>query len=455
MNDNEDERLLTAEARAACDAVEPPARFAEGVVAAWQRERRPARRFRWPVALASALTLAMAAAFLLWLQPPSWPGARGDRVVAARTTLALGRRASAVAEAGSSLAWQTTADGTTRVQQRAGDVFYRVDKGGPFVVSTAAGDVTVLGTCFRVEALPMDKRLAMAAGLGAMAATTLLVTVYEGRVLLANEHGRAQIGAGERGTASGAGAPRSLADEALGQKLAQLAKPMAPPAADATRADLLRRDADQRAELAQLRAELRLSRGPLGAPFGENAPGEDFFKPSQAEAQLLAKSCTVRADGPNLSSTPDTMSDEMARAASVNDEERAQFDRVTADFTRSMNDQVRSLYVEVTGDKTGAEALTPQAMMNEIHDKVPSASAKEAYWRLSQERAGLLAPPTDTSGASAFERFLRLQAGGGDAYESALGAAIGVDRAHSLRTAQGGWQTRYVNSVGCPSGHQN
>lgn len=457
MNDDDHEPLLTADERAAFVAQEPSPRFAERVVDAWQRERPPRPRRLRPLALGGVLTVALAAAFVLWLRPPRLPmrAASGDQIVATRTTVPLGRRAIAVAEAGSALAWQLTADGRMRVQQRAGDVFYRVDHGGPFVVSTVAGDVTVLGTCFRVEVRPMDKRLMMAAGVGAAVATTLLVSVYEGRVLLANEHGRAELRAGERGTAVAGGAPTSLGDSEAGQRLAQLAMQLKAPAADVTREELLRRDAEQRAELAKLQAELRASRGAQPrSPFGQE-PGEDFFKPSPAEALQLAKDCTVRSDGPNITSTPDNMSDETAREAGVNDEERAQFNRVTADFTKSTIDQVRSLYVEVTGDKSGAETLAPEAMMHEIRDKVPPASAKEAYWRLSQERAGLLTPPTDVSSASAFERFLRLQAGGGDAYESALGAAIGADRAHALRTAHGSWPTRFVNSVGCPAGHKN
>ena len=48
---------------------------------------------------------------------------------------------------------------------------------------------------------------------------------------------------------------------------------------------------------------------------------------------------------------------------------------------------------------------------------------------------------------------MRLLTGAGDEYERELGAAIGPDRAHQLRTAQGGWGSRSVSSMGCPESH--
>src|SRR5204863_4818622 len=60
-----------------------------------------------------------------------------------------GGRAVAVVEAGAELAWTAEADGV-RIDQPRGDVFYRVEHGGPLRVVTPAGEVQVTGTCFRV-----------------------------------------------------------------------------------------------------------------------------------------------------------------------------------------------------------------------------------------------------------------------------------------------------------------
>src|SRR5439155_11126243 len=112
--DNE-EKKLPPEVRAAFTAEEPPAGFAERVVGAWQAERAAGaaapvlpRRRGWSLAVGAA-TLAVAAALLLWMRPPP-PVAVGERVgdhsVSERTTFNVGGRATAVAEGGSALGWK-------------------------------------------------------------------------------------------------------------------------------------------------------------------------------------------------------------------------------------------------------------------------------------------------------------------------------------------------------------
>jgi len=456
MANDEDDKLLTDRQREAFLADEPPAGFAERVAGAWDKERaaRPPRRRGISIAIGAA-TLAAAAAMLLWLRLPAAPSLRGEREVAARETLELGRRALAVAEPGAALSWNIASDGAAHVEQRAGDVFYRVEKGGPFVVSTAAGDVTVLGTCFRVEVRPMekmDKKAMMAATAGALAATTILVSVYEGRVLLANEHGRVELAAGDRGSAPNADAPsRVSATEAAKKAAALAAAPLPPPAAGATREELLKRDAEQRDELAKLRAHVAALEANAIGP-SDRKPGDSFFNPSKDELLQMAKECKLKWDSPSLSLTPETMSDKTASELGVSDEERRQYNKVLADFNAKTLASLRALYLEVTGDKTGADTLTPQAMETEIRSKVPEATMAEAMWRLSHERAGLPVPPEDPRNVPAAERFLRIATGTGDEFERELGAAIGPDRARALRAEHGGWGSRSVSSSDCPPG---
>jgi len=447
------DKLLTPAAREAFAADEPPAGFAERVAAAWGKEQaaRPPRRRGLSIAI-GALTLAAAAAMLFWLRLPPPPASSGERDVAERSTLELGRRAIAVAESGAALSWKVAPDGAARVEQRAGDVFYRVEKGGPFVVSTAAGDVTVLGTCFRVEVRAMDRKAVMAAGAGALAATTILVSVYEGRVLLANEHGRVELAAGERGSAPGVSAPsRASATDAAKKAAALAATPLPPPAAGATREELLKRDAEQRDELAKLRSQVAALEASAIGP-SDRKQGDSFFNPSKDELLQMAKECKLKWDSPSLSLTPETMSDKDATALGANDEERRQYNKVLADFNAKTLASLRALYVEVTGDKAGADTLTPQAMETEIRSKVPDTTMQEAMWRLSHERAGLPVPPEDPRNIPAAERFLRIATGTGDEFERELGAAIGPDRARAFRSEHGGWGSRSVSSSDCPPG---
>ena len=289
----------------------------------------------------------------------------------------------------------------------------------------------------------MANKTAIAASVGALAAATTLVGVYQGRVIA--QH-RAQS------EAVAAHSKTQQTQTRFASSVAAIAARLPPPAESATREELLKRDAEQRAEIVRLRAEVdRLLRpDPFNMPAAWKH-GEDYIKPPKDELVQMAKDCRVRWDSPELAIPPATMRDEFALEAGVSDDERREYNRVAAEFTQNMIAQLRSLYVEVTGDKSGAETLTPDAMMNEIRLKVPEASAQEAYWKLSHERAGLVPASTDTSSASAFERYLRLEQNAGDAFENSLAAVLGADRAHALRTEDGSWGIRMMLG-GCPKG---
>lgn len=115
-------------------------------------------------------------------------------------------------EPGSEVRWTLAGDGNATVNQSQGNVFYRVERGGRFLVETPAGSVRVLGTCFRVE---VDEMKPLKAGMvGAVAGATLaaaaLVTVYEGRVVAASSGTERTVEAGEVARVSSESVPTSL-----------------------------------------------------------------------------------------------------------------------------------------------------------------------------------------------------------------------------------------------------
>ncbi len=135
----------------AYEAPEPSSDLADRVLARIQ-ERRP---HRWPIGAGIATGIAICAAIALFvvLRPKPYAGqVAADK----RTTVRIGARAVAVLENGAELKFTVERNGNTQVVQAKGDVFYRVEPGGPFVVSTPAGQIKVLGTCFRVEVMPMN-----------------------------------------------------------------------------------------------------------------------------------------------------------------------------------------------------------------------------------------------------------------------------------------------------------
>src|SRR5258708_7036385 len=123
----------------AWDPQEPQAGFTERVMADVKKDRQPKKRGR---AFAIGITLvAMAAAAVII--PGRLRTPHGEITADARVQRELGPRVIGVLEPGAHVTWK----GNELVQD-SGDVFYRVEPGGPLVVHTPSGDVNVLGTCF-------------------------------------------------------------------------------------------------------------------------------------------------------------------------------------------------------------------------------------------------------------------------------------------------------------------
>src|SRR5262249_49499248 len=128
----------------------------------------------------------------------------GDVTASARTEIDVGGRARAVLEPSSHVAWSAPED----VSQSSGSVFYRVERGGAsFRVHTPAGDVAVLGTCFRVTLNEdtMNVRELKSSAIGAAASLAAVVVVYEGKVAVSHAGQSIDVAAGETARTSAAG----------------------------------------------------------------------------------------------------------------------------------------------------------------------------------------------------------------------------------------------------------
>jgi RNA polymerase sigma-70 factor (ECF subfamily) len=229
----------------------------------------------------------------------------------------------------------------------------------------------------------------------------------------------------------------------------------APPLAQASRDQLLHRDAVQRAEIAFLRARVReLEQRPGGAPAAaapapSDQPGRPWFDPGAEELARLARECRVRADMPALLRR-DTYSfgPRHPAAAMLAPDQLAEANRVVAELQREVVAELRALYAEATGDDARAAELAPQAMAAELAARSPAGEDSRINQLIAAERAGLPAPPA-AGPTSPLERLRRRLAGLGDETERRLAAAIGETRARALRAAQAGWEERSEAS-GCP-----
>lgn len=450
---SDDEPILDDETLRAWPAVRPPQGFVERVLAARAARSEHGRQsLRWIAgAVGAVVVIATLVVFGLARSPSA--AEKGTIVADERVESAVGTRAVAVAEAGAALSWLVEPDGAARIEQPRGNVFYRVERGGPFVVVTPVGEIRVKGTCFRVEVMDMKigKQALGGAAIGAVAMATILVTVYEGRVLLANEHGQTEVRAGERATFAAVGppGPAAAAREHAASKPKIIVAEAAPPPAGATREQLITRDAAQRREIAELRAHLAELEAEAsgGGPAKQKQGGRSFFAPSKDELLQMAKDCTLQFDMPPLSLEPIKIPPKMAEKLGLTDGERSAIQEVTGEVVARALAQIRAIYVEVTGNAGAAEELSGTSMMREIEDK--AGGTGQAMKLLAAERAGLVPPPADPSARPASERVFRVLQGIGDLVEQELAKRIGPERAHAIRAENDGWQ-QHTKMSGCP-----
>lgn len=479
---NKDLEPLDRADLAALEAPEPPSGFADRVLAArkhsadaapsvepegvfpFAQRSRPARgSWKW-TALVAALGCA-AAVFLTMRRGASLPDASGSALTTDRQTIRLGHRGVAVAEAGTSLSWQVAGrSGEAVVAQKQGHVFYRVDRGGSFAVELPGARIDVAGTCFSVEVIPMTKpsRSALTgAAVGALAAATLVVTVYEGRLLFADDKsGTKELRAGDtavRGPGQAIAVRRQAepGSAGAGAKVAVALRPA--PAADVTRDQLLKRDEEQRSAIASLQGKVAmLERDLLAARKakrsgkGADDDGRPWFDPSVETLQRFAKECRVRYDSPPImGAQPFQVSKKMAARMGLEESDLGTVNKVLAKLHSEFVLNLRKLYIEATGDSSGVESLSPSAMANEIRDKSPKGALARIQQQIARERAGLAQAPADWSKAIPLERYYRLLGAMGDEMEKELGARVGTERARAMREKNNGWGRR-MEYAGCP-----
>lgn len=406
----DDDPGLDRDALAAFAVPSPAAELGDRFAVALAAQR--ARRRRRVLAIAGGGVAFAAAAAIVATLGFSAPraGAEGTLAPSARTTARLGVRGVAVVEAGGRLDWKVAGSGDAAIEQDAGDVFYRVEHGGPFVVSTPAGDVRVTGTCFRVEVEP-----------DAIA----VVTVYEGAVEVRNAHGALAVAAGERAITAAQAAPR-------------VAPPPTLAAAPADAGELAIRDRQQRERIAALEAQLARTTVDRTNPIAMGDVG-DAPRPiemSAGELTALAAQCRFPFDVPPIAGS--TMMDEILDRgediAKLTDVERAAVRRTIDALQPAYQTELAALYRELTGVDAD---LDPATLVIEIEQKSPQAELAAAYQQLAAERAGQRPVRPVTATTSVIERYLRTAVAAADNFERSLAASVGAERARAFRRTWG------------------
>ncbi len=441
------EEKALRELLAAWPAEEPPAGFADRVLAARKRARSAPRR-----GLGLAAVAALVICALLWVRRPS--PAHGRAAPLTRESVPIARRGIAVVEPGAALRWSVAPTGAARVEQERGDVFYRVEPGGPFVVTAGGAEITVVGTCFRVEeAMNVTGRMALSAAAGAIAGA-VVVSVYEGHVQVRSPQGGVELAAGERAEIRPDAAPRAEPMAVSKTLPALLATPVAE-SAQASREELAARDTASRAQIAALQGRVReleverttlasrIATGPIGrggdfepgdSPAAGLPPRDKTHDFTAGELSAMAKQCELRIDTPPLDDTW-KMSPELGARLHLSDDEQAQTTAAVNGVQKSAIAYLRGLYVAATGDQAGADNLNPMTLGQELLHKSRHAEVEEARRKIAQERAGLVPPPADPNSGTIPERYFRFMAGLGDSLQAQLEPVAGAQQAGKLRDA--------------------
>lgn len=293
---------------------------------------------------------------------------------------------------------------------------------------------------------------------GAAIASVALVSVYEGGVVTASPKGELAVGAGETVLLEGGRAPVRKAEPKSGARSAamervdpsrDLAAAEGSPSGSeggvlAPGASLARamKAGDLEAKIEALEKKLAEAKG--------NANKTKTYDLDPAELKEMAQRCELRWDMVGLSADPPDFSESLASEIGLSDDERRVVERAFATSHKRAVDDVRKIYVEVTGDE-GTGSLAAEAMFAEINDKAPEGELKRIFQKLARERAGLEPRPTDLTKTGPVERMYRTLTGSGDALESDLASELGPESARRVRDLRGGFNSKSRSSHGCPS----
>lgn len=445
---------------------EPPGGFADGVERAREADAtlRAARRSPRRIALGLGLVAAVVLVIALGRHHVEVRAAQGALEASSRTELSIGTRGVAVAEVGAKLHYRVDASGRAQVSQDAGEVFYRVRHGGPFVVTTPAGTVTVRGTCFYVEVGKMATRrqVVAAAAAGAVIGSAVTVAVIEGRVWAESGGSKVTLAAGEAATMKPGAAPERVAVTTVPRTVSPgVSVARANANADA-RMSADRRAFEAEAKVAKLTAKVKKLEDQLReAKLGYTADGrswnpgkENWVDPSQAELVDRAKDCQLLVDIPiGTVGKPRPIPGPMARNIGMSESEIDAYNALARRYSTASHAKIAAIYVAATGDVKGARTMSVGAMESEIYSKAPKGMRFVAQQEVSAELAGLARPPADPRTDPPLVRLTRYRARIGDRFEADLGKVIGADRAHAIRKKNNGWGMKTA-SEGCPGDDQ-
>ena len=436
---------------------EPPRGFAEKVIAATRAESRPESQLRGKrrsiaVRAGTALLLAgsLAAGALLFI-PRNHPADQGDAIAKGERTevRVAGGRAIAVLEPGAHVSWSGD-----DVKQTSGDVFYRVEPhpGLPsaFRVHTAAGDVTVKGTCFRVqlsdsEETTMNGRDVKAGVIGAGLTAMALIGVYEGKVAASNARGSVELSAGQSATLNASGAHKN-GDLASGGKAFAAASAVQAQSSDddplmqANRnlVDTVKQYKDRlaanEADKAKIESQLKEAQQKLATQENDGAAPKSEFDLSQDDWKQLAEDGTIKARYPcgGRGGQPWTVSPDTLTDLGLSPDDGQVLQAAYQQSIQRQTDVLMPACAQLVGSADLAARLGPSVCSSVVDHSVQGDQHRQDVTTVAQIRAGILPIPGPNDSIDPYEKLLLSQTGELKSFESDLAKSLGPEEAHRI-----------------------
>ncbi|HEY4182455.1 MAG TPA: FecR domain-containing protein [Kofleriaceae bacterium] len=389
------------------DVDEPSPEFASRVVASAMRESRARRTRRYAIAGGAAVALVAAAAAVLVVGSRHQP-AHGEITASTRTEVAIGDRAVAVLEAGARVQW----DGD-RVEQSRGDVFYRVEHGGAFVVHTPSADAQVLGTCFRInveQESEMKRRDLGAGAIGAVAAVAVVIGVYEGKVQVSHADQAVTVRAGESAIADGSGVHATSTT---------VAKPTSAGAGSA------RTEADLKAKIADLDKEKALLESELTSAY--DAVGKSAFDLTPQDWAKLAERGEFKYQYPCFQKSGFRPSETTLASMGLPPEAADTIQKAYANSNQRFTNEMRPICAEMMGTPDFDLSACISTLFKNVYSG-PNG-AKATFKQVDEIRAGQRA---DTDATTPEMKMLLVFSGGMAPFETELAKTFGADEAHRI-----------------------
>ena len=420
------------------DAQEPPPGFAARVVADAIAERRTTRRRRGGRVLAGAVVLATMAAGLVMAFRIHNASAHGDVVADARREVHVGTRALAVLEKGAHVTWNGDA-----ITQGGGDVFWRVEPGARFTVHTAAADVTVKGTCFRVKVQGAED----------------FVGVYEGQVAVSHAGQSVDVAAGEGARADANGVRRT--DAAESAEAEESRDDSAWLAANESLADQVKtykhRLESVDAQKRKLEKDLAETEAKLVDAGGAKPDDHMAHEPSQEELSELAKKGEIHVRLPCRMGKSSVLGPSDLQKLGLAPEDATPItDAINASKKRSWA-SVKPLCTQVVGAGDVAERVGELACITIVMDherQTADGEYREDIRRVADIRAGISPAPATGDDVDPFERMLLVLTSEAKSMESDLTQSLGPEDARRYVYSGAGCWTSQGIGVGGRNGEE-